>query len=87
MALIKFTRCRIVGDGPGVESEEMPLPTRQHINDHVLPAMDEPDSFIFSYSELKTLVLDEGDGNHPCKVGLVAYSLPGRERKYQILVV
>ena len=81
MPFIKFTRCSVVGESEGpAEPEDMPLPSQKDIQDRILPLMDRPDCFILSFTHLNTLFVE---GHN--KVGLVAYSLAGHERKYMTI--
>ena len=79
MPFLQFTRCRVVegSEGGPAEPEDMPLPSQKDIQDRILPLIDLPDCFIVSFTHLHPLF-----AQGPDKVGLVAYSVAGHERKY-----
>ena len=80
MALIRFTRCRLLEDGK-TETVDPPVPSREEVQFCVLPLMLNPDTFIFSFTDLRPLFLDNLN-----TMALVAYASGSPQaRKYVTL--
>lgn len=75
-----FSRCRLTNGSDQGHIEDIPLVhTEEYLAfiDRVLPLMDKPDTFILSFTQVRTVYIENED-----KLGLVMYSLRGCERKY-----